>query len=1068
MKKSFGFLFVVTLISAVLTCGVLNGCKKQPEQREKPVDSTLINGLETIDDLYALTAIEITPDDEYGLSLNTDKKYVSEGAASLSYSFGGGGSHLFCQYIANGKLPDLDVRKLKSVSLDFYNASDREQKVTLSVTTKSGAALFSKQQVIAANAKTTVKYDELATFSYKKKENVGGFSFRFDVEEAVKIYVDNMRVELGAEDIPTIGFDEFIESVANVPTEQITPETFDENVAFVDAVYYAEQLYCALANKNSVKAENVAKLNRYRELVGGFGAVYSPRNDTDILDKWEYGAGLTVGSDIDETYGAIWSVAVNAKRGEQSFKFVNLDTLGFGQVVMYVYNPTDSEMSYRISSGWQHFSAKVGTMQPKQWTKIVCNAKFIEEDISGSLFLTIYRMSGGVRQPFEGVFGFTAVYGEPARFEAQKVIDMINELPDESKVEVAHRTIVNNILAAYDELSKSARNTVENYKKLENAANKIVRLQSEAVDERIAELVANAVSNDNAVTLYEETLRLYADIESLDADVYDAITNFDQLERFKRSFDSYLPDSVARLIDGLPDSQNADFPKAFAKLQQITQIVDLLGEEEVSAEHMAKLEADKAASNNYSLLDDFGNDGISKISTDTDFGNAWKGELSIQTDYEYGKLMVCDVKSGHSGDYSRNAEFRIRAASVAVTSYEKIVFYVYCPIEGALFRCYPSNWRNPVDISLKANAWNKIETDASLFVDGNLDGMFFLFIAPQGKQPVGVWKVSSVYGYGDTQTAQQAAARFVNVVKALPDTDELTLNNKAAVDNATVLYDSLTPYSRNFVGSDVMAKYNAAVSKMELLEQSALVVAVTDKINALTDSSDGKAVFEALYAYTSLDKALQSLVGSPELNKLMQAVESNRLFPAAFDREVALFAESYDFPRDKDKVKVLCDIVDGLSDDVYALLSAETSEILTDINKIAKKYSVVVRVSGEIVTDETYGNVFEITPTSETGSESLFLKLNKGVASGKNIVFYIYRPSGATDAFLYFAGQNNSWTANENTSVTINADGWTRIEFSAEYILNENWDTYWYLYLKNETTEEQQGWLISEIYAYTA
>lgn len=71
--------------------------------------------------------------------------------------------------------------------------------------------------------------------------------------------------------------------------------------------------------------------------------------------------------------------------------------------------------------------------------------------------------------------------------------------------------------------------------------------------------------------------------------------------------------------------------------------MDLLGEEEVSAEHMAKLEAYKAASNNYSLLYDFGKDGISKISTDTDFGNAWKGELSIQTDYEYGKLMVCNT-----------------------------------------------------------------------------------------------------------------------------------------------------------------------------------------------------------------------------------------------------------------------------------------------------------------------------------------------------------------------------------------------------------------------------------------
>lgn len=1070
MKKSFGFLFATFLALVALSCVVLVGCNKQPQPQEDTSDPTLINSFETIDDIYSLTAIEIAPDDEYRLSLNTDKQYVSDGNASLSYTFAGGGSHLFCQYIADGKLPNLDASKLKSVSLDFFNSSDVEQRVTVSVTTVGGAALFSKQQTIAPNAKTTVTYDELGAFSYKKKANIGGFSFRFDVDSPVTIYVDNMRVELGAEDVPSIGFDEFVESIADVPTDKVTPDNFYKNVAFVDAVCYAEQLYDALADKNSVKADNVAKLQDYRKLAGGYGAVYSPRVDTDVVDKWEYGAGLTVGSDTDETYGAIWSIAVNAKRnGEQSFKFVSLDTKGFGRVALCVYNPTDFDLSYRISGGWQSFSAQVGALKSKQWTKITCNAAVVENDIANSLFLTVYYMDGGVRQSFEGVFLFSAIYGEPAQYAAQSVIDSINRLPNEEQIGLEHQTTINNILAAYDELSKSAKSAVDNYKRLENAANKISRMLAVSVDERIAKLVEKTISEENVLQLYEEMSRVYADISSLDDNVYDNITMLSALDQFKASIEEHLPQIVKQLVDDLPELQTADFPKVVYKLQQIAQLIELLDKEELTNVDTAKLESYKAASANYTLLYDFGTDGLSKVSTDTDFGNSWEGTSTVQVDYEYGNLMVCNVQSGHKGDYSRNAEFRIRATSVALAKYEKIVFYVYCPIGDALFRCYPANWQNPVDIKLKANVWNKIEVDSSLFCDGNLDGMFFLFIAPQGKQPVGEWKVSALYGYVDEQTTAESVKNFVEAVDSFPEVADLTLKDKAAVETATRFYETLKPYCYNYINARVLSKYKNAVSKMESLQQASIVATVEEKINTLSDNSNGKDVFEALYAYTALDKKIQLLVGSDVLSKLAQAVESNRLFPAAFDNEVKLFAENYDLPRDTNKVKVLCDIMDGLSDEVFNSLSTETAKILTDINKIAKKYSVAANVGDKGIENETYGIVYELTLTAEqSDNKSLILKLNKGVASGKNIVLYVYRPEGATDAFLYFAGQNNIWTSNEHTSVKITSDGWTRIEFSAEYLLNADWDTYWYCYLTDSSAEPQQGWLISEVYAYKA
>ena len=1069
MKKSLRFLFVTLLALAALTCTVLVGCQKQPQPQTDTVDQTLVNGFETIDDIYSLTAIEIAPDDEYKLSLNTDKQYVSDGSASLKYTFAAGGSHLFCQYIANGKLPDIDVSKLMSVSLDFFNASDAEQRVTLSVTTSGGAALFSKQQTIAANAKTTVTYDELGTFSYKKKANVGGFSFRFDVDSPVTIYVDNMRIEFGAEDVPTVGFDEFVEGITNIPTDTVTPDNFDEYVAFVDAVGYAQTLYDALADKNSVKADNVAKLQNYRRLAGDFAAVYSPRVDTDVVDKWEYGAGLTVGTDTDETYGAIWSIAVNAKRnGEQSFKFVNLDVVGFGQTIMYVYNPVDTELSYRVSGGWQTFSAQVGKLPSKQWTKIVLNAAITENDIADSLFMTIYLMDGNVRQPFEGVFLFTAIYGEPAKYAAQTVVDMIAALPDESQVGTEHQSAVNAVLTAYDELSKSAKNAVDNYQKLEKIVKKIAEIKASALDERIANLVANTLTEDNALALYETMSQLYSDIQSVDDEVYEALTRLTQLDDFNAELAAYLPVVAAQLVDGLPDLSSADFPKVLSKLQQITQLVDVVGDKALTQAQTAKLQQYLSASEGYKVLYDFEKDGIARVSTSTDFGNSWKGTLAVGADYEYGKTMVCDVQSGHSGDFSRNAEFRIRAASVSVADYEKIMFYVYCPIADALFRCYPSNWSEPYDIRLTANAWNKIEVDSSLFVDGNLDGMFFLFISPQDKQPVGVWKVTSFYGYGNKQMAQQAVAEFVQAVNTLPDIDKLTLADKAAVEHAGKLLSELKAYYRKYIDDEVMTKYTQAVDKIETLRRASIVAAVTEKINALVDTSDGKQVYEALYAYTALDKTLKSLVDAETVAKLDNAVQNNALFASAFDNEVKLFDETCDLPRDIGKVNVLCDILDNLPDDVYDKLSAETSVRLTALKKNAKKFSVAASIEGDVVSDETYGNVHKLTLTAKQGDESLILILNKGLASGKNIVFYVYRPEGATDAFLYFAGQNNIWTSNEHTSVSITSDGWTRIEFAAEYLLNADWSTYWYCYLKDGDAASQDGWLISDIYAYKA
>ena len=1070
MNKKNNIVCALIVLVFVVTCLTFAACDKNDDNivPPAPADPTLITSFENVDDLYALTAIEIAPNDEYKLGVNSDKNHVSDGEASLRYTFASGGSHLFCQYIADSHLSDLDVTKLSAVSLDFFNTSDTEQNVTLSVTTSSGAALFSKQQSLSHNAKTTVVYDELGSFTYKRKANVAGFSFRFDVESPVTIYVDNMRVTLGASDVPPEDFNAFTEGIVNVPEQPVTTETLDQNIAFLDAVGYARQLYDGLVDKTTAKAANVELLKKYETLANGYAALYTPRNDTDIVDKWEYGVGLTVGTDVDKDYGAMWSIVVNAKRdGEQSLRFTDVSVDGFGEAVMYVYNPTEYQLQYSLSGGWQSFGAERGKLSQGEWNKISFNASLVENDTVGSLFMIVHRMENGVRMPFDGVFGFSAIYGVPASIVAKPIIDEIATLPVVEEIGLTNKAEVSAVRAHYDNLSRSAKAAVTNYKKLSEAENKIADIEAQTLDDKISVLVATEVTQTNAAVCFGKTVELYNEYRALSNLAYGKVTKIGELNTFKKYLDGYLPTIVKDMTDNLPSADLADFPKVVDKLNQILQLFDLLDEEDRQNIDVDKLAKYKSMASDYALLYDFTDDNLGKISITTDFGNAWQGTMTTQTDVDYGNVLVCDVKSGHAGDFARNAEFRVRDTSVKTAKYEKIVFYVYCPIDQALFRCYPSNWTNPYDVKLSANAWNKIEVDASLFVDGTLDGMFFLFISKEGMQPVGVWKVSDFFGYVDRETTNKLVSGFVDVVNALPETAQLTLADEAMINQATELYRQFKPYCINYISQAVLNKYKRAVDKLAELKQSSVLDKLTSMVNDLTENSGGEEVYAALYYYTSLSKALQKQVDEVVVSKLINMVETSGVkFAAALDADVQNFGANYDFPRQLSKLKVLSDIINGLSDEVYALLSTETSTTVSALNKIGKKYVVVANVGGDAVVDEQYGNTYRLTVKPEAPEQNNLLTLAKGTASGKNIVFYVYRPDGASDAFLYFAGQKNVWTSTDKTSVTISADGWTRVEFAAEDVVNADWTTYWYIYLKDKNVSEESGWLISDIYAY--
>ncbi len=1068
MKK-----FATIIILLLLTCClVLCACQPPqtddsnlPDAPQQPLDPTLLNGFENNDDLYSVYPTDISPRDEYKACINTDSAYVKAGNGSFKYTFVNGSSHSFVQLIKHSNLPELDATKLKSVSLQVYNASETTQKLTLSLTTEAGAALFSKQQELQPGVWTEVKYDQLAEFSYKKKTNVAGVLFRFDVESAATLYVDEMRVELGAEDVPPEDFNQVVASIASIaPQSSLTGENFTEYVKFIDLVGYARSLYNDLQDKTGYEASN-AQLQTYEALLGGFSAVYTPRSDEDVITKWEYGNGLTVAQEVDENYGAIWSIIVDAKStGEQSFKFTDLDVSAYGEVVMWMYNPTKFDLKLQIHGGWNSWSAYATTLPSQQWTMVRFNTSIIENDTQNSFFPII----SNAQKPFSGTFLFSALYGVPAAESAASVISAIQQLPEAADITLEHKQTVENARTAYEELSKAGKAAVTNYQKLTAAENQIATLEAAAFDQKITQTVSVAITSQNVMERYALVSDLTNEYYALSDLAYYRVTKWADVEAYKSQIELHKKQLVVDMVQAFPNVQDAEFPKLISQVTLAKTLFDELSAEEQSTVDVEKLNALVAQSQKYLLGFDFTVENSDKVSTVTDFGNSWQGTTSYVADSTFGNVMVCDVKQGHT-NATHQAEFRLRVYD-KIWQYEKICFYVYAPTENASLVVWAENWKNHLDFSLKAGEWTLIEIETSFCSTNNLDGMFCVFTAPSAAKVAGQWKATSVYLYFDQAKTDNIVNAFVLAMESVPEKEQVTLENKLAIVAARQLLDDMPNYCKNYVSqlTKLEKRLTEAEESIEVLESAGKIDNFVDNANALNENSTGEQIINVWLQYKHLGK-FQSEISQSIVDAIKNAMKAQpQKVAEAYSDIIANFDSNHDFPRDIQEFGILYDIaLNDLPDEVFAELDSNTMNQLKALKKDVEKYKTVatqIRPS-KIVTDETYGTVYGYTITSSVTSDcdGCVFKLQANTVTNKTIVFYVYRPQGGGNATFKVA-LDNPWTEPADLVVSITQDGWTKIEYTASQ-LDTTRDCYFYLFL-SDGTPSQDGWLVSELYVH--
>lgn len=1063
MKK----LTLVIALLLVISCCLLCACNKPQQPDDAPIiptDPTLLNGLENNADLYSVYPMDVAPRDEYQVTINTDPAFIKAGNGSLKYVSTNGTAHSFIQLISRSNLPDLDVTKLKSVSLWVYNATDSQQKLTLSITNISGAPMFSVQQQLEPNQWTQVKYDQLAEFSYKKKSNVAGIAFRFDIEGKATLYVDEIRVELGAEDVPPADFNQVVAGIANIaPTEALTGETFANNVKFIDAVRYARLLYNDLANTSGYEA-SYAKLQTYEQLLGGFSTLYTPRSDDDVISKWEYGNGLTIAQEVDETYGGVWSIIVDAKSAaEQSFKFNDLDVSAYGEIAMWVYNPTDFELTLQIHGGWNLWSAYATKLTPKEWTMVQFNCSIVEKDTVGSAFIIISNGQVG----FSGTFLFTALYGVPANVSAKDVIDTINQLPDKDSITLEHKPTVQQIRTSYEDLSAASKSAVTNYSKLTDAENKIATIEADEFDQKITQVVSVEVTVDNVLERYIAVSDLTNQYKALDDLTYYRVTKWSEIESYNVQIDALKAQLVVELVNSFPNADSAQFPKLLTQVNLAKTLFDQLNETQQSNVDVAKLNSLVAVANNYLLQFDFTVDNSNKVSTVTDFGNSWQGDINYVTDSTYGNVMVCNVTAGHTNAPTQ-AEFRLRVYN-KIYQYEKIYFYVMAPIDNAKLVVYSENWKKHMDISLVKDQWTLVEIDADFATTNNLDGMFFIFTAPNEQALVGQWKATSVYAYFDQAKTDKLLGDFATAMQSVPAKEQVTLADKQAIETARQLYDDLPTYCKGYVKASVVKQLTEAEERIEVLEASTAINGLLTNVNALNQNSTGEQILNVWLQYKNLGK-FQSEIDQSVVNAIKNAMDAKAQDVAkAYDDLVQEFYSRYDFPRDKAEFAILYDIVlRDLSDAVFGFVSSDTTTIISTLKKELDSYKTAttgIRPS-DVIEDDKLGTTYRYTLTNNviSGWDGCVFKLQANVAAkATKVVFYVYRPQDGSNASLKVA-LDKPWTEPADLVFSITQDGWTRIEYTVDTDhLDTTRDCYFYLFLNGETAS-QGGWLVSQLY----
>ena len=555
-----------------------------------------------------------------------------------------------------------------------------------------------------------------------------------------------------------------------------------------------------------------------------------------------------------------------------------------------------------------------------------------------------------------------ALAGIEDRAAAEAVDAMIKALPNAAAVTIDDKAAIEEASAAYDALTSAQKNLIPLADRTKLAAVKGAlaaaedRAAAEAVD-----AVIKALPNPADVTLDDK-----AAIEDAGA-AYDALTTAQKLLVPLASTDKLQADkdAVAK-IEG-------DIAAAQAVTEQINA---LPAAEDVALESAYEIAGARAAYN--ALTEDQKN-----LIDDETLNKLTAAEAALQSlvDVDIVERMINALPDAEDVTYNDKADIEdARAAYDALTDDQKALVNPetvdkLTAAEEALAPILEDvAAAQAVSDKIKAlPAVTKVTVADKAAIDEANDAYNALTDAQKSYVPLAdKVKLAAVKGALDAAEKaaedEAAAAAVEDMIRALPGAGAVTLDDKAAIEDARAAYDALTPDQKRLVNLTDRIKLiadEAAIAKIE--NDIAAAQAVTEQINALPAAEDvtlddARAIMSASTAYNALTPAQKALVDDEVAQKLTDDVNALNDLAAA---EVAKAfinalpnAEDVTID-DKPVIEAVRAVYDNLTDEQKALVDDETYKQLTDAEDALQK------IQEDIAVAQAVTNMINALPAAE-------------------------------------------------------------------------------------------------------
>lgn len=1053
MKKQRRKLLIAA--TAVLAGSLLAACgrnevqvdsSKESAPEEKVGDVYLLNGFETMDDLYAVKQTNFGYDTVGKMDISAEQK--TEGEHSLKYSYEAGTNPEILQRFDQSQYPQADMSTVGKTSLSVYSTAESAVTATLKVITTGNIVLLSSEAYeIQPGEWTELSFDIDAFTRTKNKDDIVGVSVSLGVKGVVAdYYIDNWTITIGEAVTDEQIAQPVIDRIEALPAaEEI------DSLAEIISVLSANGSYEALSESVRAKVSNYDKLAACMEKTEGYGLLFDAGSRlfsmiTTSGAGWDWTA--TMNNVTDETYGSAVEINVLSYGSGMIIEMNHgaFENAGeYDQMIFYVYNPMDEDKTliYATGQGWSGKSTTTA-LKAGEWTQVVMSLNDVNAE--GGYFLIQSSLASGWK--------FSSIIGVKSSKRAQEVVDLIDALPAADEATEENADAIQQALDAYNALTDGAKALVGNYDKLNELAGKVlygsyaqpVMTAIEALPDTVTS-VADIQAINEVQDLYDSTLE--------EAKAY--VTNAEKLEDLLVQAQAYQNSAAAvRYLIGQVEGE-VDTDEEIWRVLSAKSIYESLSESEqakLTADELAAYTAAVAATEGYTLLYDARTESLLTSPAPGDFTNTSLVRNTL--DGIYGNVFALKVL-----DASAHSAMSFKPyGSLDTNGIAAVMVYIRNDT-GAwqnLLAVFTSDWSNSIAQQLPGeyqvesgsaeSAWSKVVIPVDTFYA--LNDVFFVLnnaganFEGDAAHPVttGTWMISGFVGITQDKYNELLAAETVALIEALPDASEVTdLTYRAKITAAKNSYDALDEGAKAKVVN--VEKLNACVEALnrifdgeaEKINEMIAALPAASQITAENCALYRTAIMAANNAYAAAPAEVRERVA--DYGKLEACVEKLSEFAPAIVKaliEALPAAESIDTEAEILQVLSVKGYFDALTDEEKA--SVDNVDKLSACVEKAEGYRLLLDPlkngsgirsgsnsgnPGTVGTtaDETYGELWTLQVTNNANGD--FQPVGLNVYNYASVTFSIYNPTGEDIGLVLYDGK---W-GNQKVAATMKSKEWT-------------------------------------------